>query len=85
MVEESEYFAVVFEEAYHIGIEACKGFVALVFAGVVDSPAIENISAAVAGYVVGNAFFVGEAKYPDGKSFAVELVGKLFHIDQLQQ
>ena len=56
MVEESEYFAVVFEEAYHIGVEACKGFVTLVFAGVVDSPAIENISAAVAGYVVGNAF-----------------------------
>ena len=85
VVEEGSYLAVVFKEFYHFFVEACKGLVAFVFAGVVHGAAVEDKSAAVARCVVGDAFLVGKRHDFHGERALLKLVGELLHVYKLAE
>ena len=63
--EEFEDFPVVLQEFDHLGIHSGELSVIFKFSGIIDCPAIEYISSAIARSVGRNAFFIGEAIYPD--------------------
>ena len=59
-VEEGEYLAVLLKEVDDGLVQAGKGLVLLVFAGVVSSTAVEDIPAAVAGGIFRSSLLKGE-------------------------
>ena len=63
--EEGCDFAVVFEKANHGFVESSELFVGFVTAWVVGRTTVENVAAAVAAFVIGNAFFVGKTEHAD--------------------
>ena len=60
IVEEFEYFAIVFEELDYLFVETGEVFVVLVFAWIVDCTTIEHIASAIASHIVWYTFFVSE-------------------------
>ena len=67
VVKENANLSVILKKLNDLTVETCERFVAFVFAGVVDRAAVEYISATVARWVVGDAFFVGKAHNFDGQ------------------
>ena len=64
-VEEGRDFAVIFEEANHGFVESGELFVGLVTPRIMRRAAVEDIAAAVAALVLGNAFFIGKTEDPN--------------------
>ena len=60
MLEELVRFAIVLDEFDDLGIQTGELAVMLVFSGIVDGPAVEHITAAVAGRIYRDSFLVSE-------------------------
>lgn len=81
-----EDLSILLQEIDHRFVQACQWFVLVVAARIVDASTVEDVTAAVAGVVRGDSFFVGETEYFDHQTFAfirgfgLELrqVGELF-------
>lgn len=83
VVKEGEDFAILLEEVDDLAVEPGEGLVTLVLTGVVDGSAVEDVTAAIAGGVVGDAFFVGETHDADGEE-SLGLVGReLLEVDEV--
>ena len=62
-VEKYENFPIVFKELNHRLVAAREFFVRLVSPGVVRAAAVEHVAAAVAAFVLRNAFFITETEH----------------------
>ena len=72
-------------EFYDLGVETRVRLVPLVFSRIVDSTAVENETAAVAGRIVWYAFLVCEAENADCELLFGQFVGELFKIHKAVQ
>ena len=63
-IEECEDFTIIFQEAYDRLIQSGEFLIWLISSGVVRATTVEDISAAVARFILGDTFSVGEAIYP---------------------
>ena len=59
-LEESEDLSVLLQKIYHRLIQPRQGFVFVILTGVMSTAAVKDISAAIAGPVLGDAAFIGE-------------------------
>ena len=66
-VEEGEYLAVVLEESDYRFVETREFLVWLISSGIMCASAVEDISAAIARWVVGDTFAIGETIYGNHK------------------
>ena len=82
IVEKSKDATVIFKEFNHLLIEAGKMLVMLVFTRVIDSAAIENITATIAGDIVRNTFFISKAIYTHLQFTLRIKFGELLHLSE---
>ena len=82
MLQEDGNLAILLEEADNRLVESREMVVTLVLARVVDGTAIEDESATVAGWVVRDAFLIGEADDLHLERASLQVVGELFQLSQ---
>lgn len=80
MLKECSDFAILLKEIYHLLVQACECFIAVVFAGIVDGTTVKYISATVSRRIVRYAFFIGKTHHANRQ--ATCCVGKLVKIDK---
>ena len=68
MAQEMLHLAVILQEPDYRGIRSGKAAVLFIASGIMDIAAIEHISPAIAGIVLGQPFLVSEAAYFDFKA-----------------